>query len=1245
MLLLAYCFAPAAGPGHCSTPSTVQFTGVSTHTASLSWVLDAPGSEYPLMVISTAPDFSVAVSSVISSLHNQTTSYYGLTPNTTYFFKVKVSSEPDAAYSLPASAATDPNPPAEPAITGVYGSSLAVAWSDAGNNPGSVYLVRAALDEAFTAVPASTLTAAGSYAFTGLALNTTYYIRARTLGFSGVESGDAVFGSTITLSARPVSPSYTAVYSSGALLSWGPNGNAGGTAYVIGVSSDDFLTLNYSSVTTESGLAAYGLAPNTTYYFKAASLNSAGAGSGYLVFPSTLTRANVPKLHGSGSFAGETSDTINVRWLQNSNPGYTEYFLHVSSSSDFQGDEHWAGNWSAWAAQVAVAPLDPGVTFYFEVKARDALLRETGWLDLGAAPTLTGADMSPPSVIDLQAGDEAWRGSSSGVYKVHFSDLGSGLSRFEVKLAASPGLAGTPLADWTQVVTDINSRNYDTDWQLPAPVFQAITEGVTAYVSVRVYDAAVPANVTVSTDVFYVRRDATPPVIINNAVSPSGWQFSFSGVFNVDFADARSGLASIRYSASALPGTADASVLGWTDIDTPASSSSYTADWGVDFASLAGGATNYISVRAVDAAGNAATLIDAFKILKAAGSPGVSFISPSSAYVSTVTALSGAATGGSDGITVSFVEAALKELAGGKYYDGASGAFTASAPVWLRAAGGQAWTLNVSTFGLVDPSSYTASARAKDSLGRYSLTYATATFTLDQDPPSVYLSSPAALSTVYSLDAVSGTAGDAGSGPALAEVGVKRVIDGKWWDFQARAWGSVRSSSLTAVSFGAWTFFPDVYLRGSMLSGYDYFVAAGVSDAAAPANLSIFGLAGSTFTVLDTVPPGQTVQVSASTDPAAVPPGRLRVSWVFPGDDGAAGLLGAGEFAVKYATFTGFAYSTASAQALISTASVVPGTTRSCLISGLLNSTSYYLRLWTKDDAGLWSAVSPEFSGLSGEGLPDEIAGRVLTSPGAGITGVLVEAFDASGSSARQAYTVDDGSGSFAVSRLEAGVYRIQVTWLENGIASSVSKDGIPVGYADADFTLSVDYALAAVSGRLPGPGPQAAGGERRTAGSGRVELYRQGRRVAITEAEENGEFKIAGLLPGDYELRASGLAPLAVRLRSGEDLVVKPAGGPLTADSLYAYPNPARSFVTFRFRTGDPSAEKELNIFDLSGRLIKKVRGDDAGWTGAGNPYEFRWTFSDAGPAPGVYIYKLNVKSPATGKTGVKTGKFAVIR
>jgi hypothetical protein len=61
-------------------------------------------------------------------------------------------------------------------------------------------------------------------------------------------------------------------------------------------------------------------------------------------------------------------------------------------------------------------------------------------------------------------------------------------------------------------------------------------------------------------------------------------------------------------------------VRDWTTIDTAISSTGYTTDWSVDFSSLTAG-FNYITVRALDFAGNTTTFIDAFYIKKDTTAP------------------------------------------------------------------------------------------------------------------------------------------------------------------------------------------------------------------------------------------------------------------------------------------------------------------------------------------------------------------------------------------------------------------------------------------------------------------------------------------------------------------------------------------------------------------------------------------------------------------------------------------------
>jgi len=86
-------------------PANVQWVYVSSTQARVSWELDTPATEAPWMAISTAPDFNVTLSSAIGSVGQQTVTYSVL-DNTSYYFKVKVSTKSDMAYCSPISTRT-----------------------------------------------------------------------------------------------------------------------------------------------------------------------------------------------------------------------------------------------------------------------------------------------------------------------------------------------------------------------------------------------------------------------------------------------------------------------------------------------------------------------------------------------------------------------------------------------------------------------------------------------------------------------------------------------------------------------------------------------------------------------------------------------------------------------------------------------------------------------------------------------------------------------------------------------------------------------------------------------------------------------------------------------------------------------------------------------------------------------------------------------------------------------------------
>ncbi|MCK5582268.1 MAG: fibronectin type III domain-containing protein, partial [Elusimicrobiales bacterium] len=398
------------------TPVSVNTDLVSTDTISVSWALDAPSTEYPFMVISTSSDFSSYVSSATGSLGAETTTYHNLGSNTTYFFKVKVSTEPDANYSAFITTVTDPNAIEGEHFQHVYASSITVAWSDSNNSTSTYFQIELARDKGFTINAVTISTTSLSYEFDSLMPNTTYFMQGMTLGFSGSNSIFTSFISTVTLAVEPSSFNFDIVSSTQIITNWNSNGNPSGTLYEILISTDNFLTVKNSSVTAENYHITDSLIPNTTYSFKVAAINGSSIKTAYTSVISALSYAAVPAESGS-AFSNIAEDSIDVQWLANNNPSHTEYYLFVSTAGDFSGIDTGSGLWFT-GLTYTVTPLDPGTTYYFQVKARDSLNRETDYLYLGEEKTLAGADYNPPAIIDLQDGDDNWRGAASGAYKV-----------------------------------------------------------------------------------------------------------------------------------------------------------------------------------------------------------------------------------------------------------------------------------------------------------------------------------------------------------------------------------------------------------------------------------------------------------------------------------------------------------------------------------------------------------------------------------------------------------------------------------------------------------------------------------------------------------------------------------------------------------------------------------------------------------------------------------------------------------
>lgn len=1025
-----------------------------------------------------------------------------------------------------------------------------------------------------------------------------------------------------------------------------------GTEYLVEVSSDPAFQADVRSSGWVSApdLDFAGLLPSTRYYTRAKARNWTGIETAYSAPVSTRTYAAIP---GTAPWFGVWVDSATAAWDQNGNPPGALYELQFSQLPDFSGFTAA----STVDSSITISGLDQSTTYYARVRAYDALNRASRFAELPAIRTSfnPALDVDSPTITSNQADFAAWQGTNTFLCDVDLDDVGvSGLSYFRVRVSTNDlDIEGSVVAPWTTVASGINQDKYLADWRLPQTLWESMPEGASNYISVRAYDNS--GNYADLHDAFSLVKDSSPPQIALAYAPAAVWYTDYPGdATGLSFSDALSGLERVQYSVSSVKGFADGGVIAWTDIPglTPGATGYETA-LTYSFNALTNAASNYFSFRAIDVAGSTRTLTDAFGIGKLVSGPTVTISTPTAAYLSTFTFVSGN-TAETNAHAVEGTEVYLQDVASGLYYSG--GAFLSGSKAWQDAAdAASSYTITFAGLPLVSGRQYRAVARSSDSAGDYSQLLATYTFTYDSLPPSAAALFPADGGAAWSPVAVSGTAGDATSGITAVDVMLKRVSDGKWWVNSLSQWNAA-GEPLQAGTTPYWTWSFNNYLRDSLVNGASYYVTVRAKDGSAPVNVGAFGVSGSTFAYYDATPP----PASALTASKGAFSGALALAWRSAGDNAASGYLTSGAYKIAFSTYSGAAVSTDTAQVTIATASVTAGATQYRVITGLSASASYYLTLWTADDAQNWSPPSNEAVAQTGDPGTGFLTGNVADASTQPVTGVLVQGVGPSGAVEGSDYT--DAYGNYAIPGMNSVYLTVRAVWTADDIESSVSKSNVPNGSAGVNFRLSLAYQLAAIEGSIPSnylaPVARRSSAPRYTtravsAAPGAepfVELYRKGRRIGAAVAGEDGSFSIPNLLPGVYGLRVFNGAVYSrmenVTLHPGERLVFTPKYDLVEKDTVFAYPNPANSAVNFHFVTAASVFEAEVEVFDVAGRLVKRLDGVSADTVVAGpGSKKISWDLGREKIASGVYLYILRLKDSAAGTTTKVVKKFAVVR
>jgi subtilisin family serine protease len=263
------------------------------------------------------------------------------------------------------------------AVLGV--SSVAWAWSAVRN--ASFYEVYCATSPGvrITSVAAAALT------LTGLRANTTYAVLVKGANPVGAGPGSSSSGRS-TLAAAPAFTSPTSASSCEVSLSWDANGNPEGTLYEAMITSADAASA-VSSETFGTSAAFHDLAPNTSYYLQVRAFNHESIASPFDAETGTVTLAEIP---GPPSLLARGSSALSFQWASGGNPNDTAYAAQLSTEADFGS---LAGSSSTLDLHASWGGLMPDTTYYFRVRARDRIGRDTGF----SAAVSTGTQPLPPA--------------------------------------------------------------------------------------------------------------------------------------------------------------------------------------------------------------------------------------------------------------------------------------------------------------------------------------------------------------------------------------------------------------------------------------------------------------------------------------------------------------------------------------------------------------------------------------------------------------------------------------------------------------------------------------------------------------------------------------------------------------------------------------------------------------------------------------------------------------------------------
>lgn len=293
-----------------------------------------------LLEASTAPGFTTVLSSSRTHVIPQDRlTIWGLSPNTTYYFRTGAVNEQNYAnYSPVHSTATLANPPTTYAFA-LTPDSINLLWPANSNPADTRYFVEMDDDPAYGSPQPSSTTLLSSATFSGLLPNTTYYSRVTAINRFDRRTPAVNAAPMATGAHHPVAGATTGVGVTGLTANWAAGGNTPLTTnYRVQISSSsDYSGTVLSSVTKNLYASFTGLVSDASYYLRVSALNLSGVPTDPPVSLGTALTlpATAYILPWESTFSGIMTDGFTVNWASNGNSSHTVYQVQTSTDPSY----------------------------------------------------------------------------------------------------------------------------------------------------------------------------------------------------------------------------------------------------------------------------------------------------------------------------------------------------------------------------------------------------------------------------------------------------------------------------------------------------------------------------------------------------------------------------------------------------------------------------------------------------------------------------------------------------------------------------------------------------------------------------------------------------------------------------------------------------------------------------------------------------------------------------------------------